>query len=240
MNYNNPFIKMLETLANMVIVSFLWLVFSLPVVTVIPSSAALFHCTSKVIFGPGKGNGVFRDFFDSFKENLREGIVLSLIIIVAILFIAEGLWTGFQFHKVSLWGMAYFVLGIVIAFVFITTLVHIAPVLSRFDAPLSSILRMAIYFAIRKPLRSILFCIFFLLMILSVYAFPLALMIVPSLYTDLIRGPLDRDFTNFIQENGLMEEAEDAEETGESKEADQTAEDASIIDLEERFRKERK
>ena len=237
MNYNNPFIKMLETLANMVIVSFLWLVFSLPVLTVIPSSAAMFHTTNKIIFGPGKGNGVFKDFFASFKENLRQGILLNLIIIVAVLFIAEGLWTGFQFHKVSLWGMAYFVLGIAIAFVFLTTLVHIVPVLSRFEAPVSSILRMAVYFAIRKPLRSVLFCVLFLVMILSVYAFPLALMIVPALYTDLIRGPLEKDFTTFTEENGLEETEEEPEENDEAQEIEA---DASMADMEERFSKERK
>jgi uncharacterized membrane protein YesL len=237
MNYNNPFIKMLETSANMVIVSFLWLVFSLPVLTVIPSSAAMFHTTNKIIFGPGKGNGVFKDFFASFKENLRQGILLSLIIIVAVLFIAEGLWTGFQFHKVSLWGMAYFVLGIAIAFVFLTTLVHIAPVLSRFEAPVSSILRMAVYFAIRKPLRSVLFCVLFLVMILSVYAFPLALMIVPALYTDLIRGSLEKDFTAFTEENGLEETEEESEENDEAQEIEA---DASMADMEERFSKERK
>ncbi len=237
MNYNNPFIKMLETSANMVIVSFLWLVFSLPVLTVIPSSAAMFHTTNKIIFGPGKGNGVFKDFLDSFKENFKEGIVLSLIVIVASLFILEGLWTGFQFHKVSLWGMAYFVLGIAIAFVFLTTLVHIAPVLSRFEAPVSSILRMAVYFAIRKPLRSVLFCVLFLVMILSVYAFPLALMIVPALYTDLIRGSLEKDFTAFTEENGLEETEEESEENDEAQEIEA---DASMADMEERFSKERK
>ena len=63
MNYNNPFIKMLETIANMLIVTLLWFAFSLPLVTVIASSAALYHTTNKVIFGPKRGNGVFNDFF---------------------------------------------------------------------------------------------------------------------------------------------------------------------------------
>ena len=66
MNYNSPFIKMLETVANMLIVSFFWLVFSLPVITVVPASAALFHTMSKIVFGPGRGNGVFRDYLQAF------------------------------------------------------------------------------------------------------------------------------------------------------------------------------
>ena len=242
MNYDNPFIKMLETLANMVIVSVLWLVFSLPAVTVIPASAALFHTVNKIIFGPGKGNGVFKDFYGSFKENLREGLILSIIVIIATLFVLEGLWTGYQIHKLSLWGMAYMMLGIIIAFFFIIALVHIAPVLSRFEAPVSSVLRMAVYFAMRKPVRSIFFCILFVAMLFCVYAFPLALLIIPAIYADFLRGPLDKDFELFVKENGLTEEGTIEESKTEETEgsAEETGEEGSISDLEERFNKERK
>ena len=133
MNYNSPFIKMLETIANMLIASFLWFVFSLPVLTIVPASAALYHTTDRIIFGPGKGNGVFKDFFDSFKLNLIQGIKLDLLVIAAFLFLAEGLWTGIQIYKLSIWGTLYLVLGILIAVVLITTIVYIPPVLSRFD-----------------------------------------------------------------------------------------------------------
>ena len=230
MYYNNPFIKILETLANMLIVSFFWVLFSLPIVTVIASSAALFHTTSKIIFGPGRGKGVFRDFFDSFRQNLIPGIKLSLIVIVCIAFIAEGLWTGYQIWKLSIWGMLYMILGILIAFVFAITLIHVPPVLSRFDAPISSIIRMAIYFAIRKPLRSILLVLLLGLMVYSVETIPLALLIVPALYSDLVRAPLDRDMVSFAKDNGLEtdEEDEQKEETVEEPED-------SMMDLEEKF-----
>ena len=95
MNYNSPFIRMLETIANMLIVSFLWLIFSLPVITLVSSSCALYHTTNKIIFGPGRGNGVWKDFFESYKLNLIPGIKLTLLVIVAGLFVAEGLWTGY-------------------------------------------------------------------------------------------------------------------------------------------------
>ncbi|MBP5153020.1 MAG: DUF624 domain-containing protein, partial [Lachnospiraceae bacterium] len=64
--------------------SFFWIIFSLPIITVVPSTAALYHTTHKVIFGPGHGNGVFKCFFDSFKENIKKGLILSIIIIVAL------------------------------------------------------------------------------------------------------------------------------------------------------------
>ena len=115
MNYNSPFIRMLETIANMLIVSFLWLIFSLPVITLVSSSCALYHTTNKIIFGPGRGNGVWKDFFESYKLNLIPGIKLTLLVIVAGLFVAEGLWTGYQIYKINIWGMLYMLLGILVS-----------------------------------------------------------------------------------------------------------------------------
>ncbi|MBR0137094.1 MAG: YesL family protein [Erysipelotrichaceae bacterium] len=227
MNYNSPFIKFLETIANMLIVSVLWLVFSLPVLTVVTSSAALYHTTVKIIFGPGKGNGVFKDFYSSYKDNLISGIKLFIILLIAGLFVAEGLWTGYQIWRVSIWGMLYGMLGILFGTAYINILVHIPPVLSRFDAPVSSILRLAAYFAFRKPLRGLLFAVLFVLMIFFIESFPLALLIVPCLYTDLLRAPLEKDLKKFIADNGLEDviEAED-----ESEEEDQSPVSAADLD----------
>ncbi len=218
MNYENPFIKMLEAIANMLIVSFLWFVFSLPLVTMVAASSALYHTSSKVIFGSGRGNGVFRDFFETYRVNLIPGIKLSLICIVAVLFVAEGLWTGYQIWRISIWGMLYMILGILVTCVVIMALVNIPPVLSRFDAPVSSIIRMAVYFGMRRPLRSLINVILFVAMLAAIESFPLTIVIVPALYTDLIRPSMERDLKIFIEENGLEEAKEEIEEEKESEE----------------------
>ncbi|MBR5340715.1 MAG: DUF624 domain-containing protein [Erysipelotrichaceae bacterium] len=218
----------------MLIVSFLWLIFSLPVLTIVPASAALFHTLSKVVFPPGKGNGVFKVFFESYKENLIIGIKLNLLIILMVLITAEGLWTGYQIWRINIWGMLYMMLGIIIAFVVITAIVHIPPVLSYFEAPVSSVIRMAVYFAIRKPLRSILFTLLFVLMIYFIEAFPLALLIVPALYGDLIRAPLNRDFMIFAKENNL--ETDNIEEINE----EEIISEQSTYDLDRKLNKKEK
>ena len=230
MRYDSPFIKFLEAIANLLIVTFLWFVFSLPILTVVASSAALYHCTVKVIFGEKKGNGVFRDFFDSYRQNLIPGIKLSLIVIIAMLFIAEGLWTGYQIWRISIWGMLYMILGIVISSIMISTIIYIPPVLSRFDAPILSIIRMAVYFAMKKPFRSFFYLLLLSLLVLSIYTFPLAIVIVPGVYADLVRTYLERDLQKFIEENGLEDDlAEDEKEVPE----EETEE--SSVDLDQHF-----
>ncbi len=234
MNYNNPVIKMLETAANMIIVSMLWLIFSVPVITVIPASAALYHTSVHIIFGEGRGIGVVKDFVSSFRSNLKSGVILSMITVLAVLIIAEGLWTGYQIWRLGIPGMLYMILGIVITFVFICTWIHVPPVLSRFDAPVLSILRISAYFGLRHPLRSILFAVLFAALVWMCDLVPLAIVIVPALFTDLIRPYLERDMNTFITEQGLqVQEDEEAEE-------DADEEEVSSVDLDRQLSEKRK
>ncbi|MDE6837434.1 MAG: YesL family protein, partial [Acutalibacter sp.] len=59
--YDNPLMSAMVRIANMMIVSFFWALCCLPVVTVIPATAALFHTTTKVL--RENGNGVAGDYF---------------------------------------------------------------------------------------------------------------------------------------------------------------------------------
>ena len=236
MEYNNGFIKILETIANMLIVSFLWLMFSLPIITIVPACSALYHTVNKIIFGPGRGNGVFKDFFESYKTNLISGMKLSVLCIVIVLFILEGLWTGYQFYKVSILGMLYMMLGIIITLVVTPMLIYIPPVLSRFDAPMSSIFRISVFITMKKPLRAVLFVFLLAAMGFMVSAFPLALLIVPALYADLIRGPLENDLKQIIEENDLQEMVQQEQQ----EETEEAAEEDSAFDLDRKLSEKRK
>lgn len=210
MNYNSTFVKILETIANMLIVSFFWILFSLPVITVVPSTAALYHTTNKVIFGPGRGNGVFKVFFGTFKENLKKGLILSLISVAALLFIAEGLWTGYQLYKVSIAGMLYLILGIVITIALVPAMTYVPVMLSRFDAPVGTIIRLSVYFSLKKPLMNLLSIVLVAFFALLLELFPLSVMITPALYADLLRPAMEKNLARFIKD--YVTEAEVDEE----------------------------
>ena len=209
MQYNSPFVKILETIANMFIVSFFWIIFSLPIITVVPSTAALYHTTHKVIFGPGHGNGVFKCFFDTFKENIKKGLILSIIIIVALAFLAEGLWTGYQLFSVNIFGMLYMILGILITIAIVPAMTYVPVMLSRFDAPVSTIIRLSLYFSLKKPLMNVLSIVMIAFFALLLELFPLSIMITPSLYADILRPFMEKSLKKFIEENVDMGESED-------------------------------
>lgn len=208
-NYNNPVIVFMVKVANMIIVSLYWVICCLPVVTVLPACAALYHTVSKVIFG--NGNGVTKDFFSAFKAALRPGVALTLLLEVVGALVAFGIYTGLQIWDAGMFGTVYMAAGILIGFICLTSLVYVAPTLSRFEGGISVILRLSVYFAMKNQLRSAWYVILLGLAFWSVEFFPLLLLVMPALYSDLIRPGTEKVMNGYIQLAGLEET--EAEET---------------------------
>lgn len=74
----------------MVILHVVWLICSLPVITIGPATVAAHYVAMKII--RDEGRGVIREFFKSFKRNFRQGLVLG------ILFAVFGFFLGFDFY----------------------------------------------------------------------------------------------------------------------------------------------
>ena len=208
-NYNNPFIGFLVRIANMIIVSLYWVICCLPVVTILPACAALYHTVNKVVLG--NGNGVTRAFFGAFKAALKPGVVLTVVALGVAALVAFGVYTGTQIWDVSTFGAVYMAAGVLIAFACLTTLVFVAPTLSRFEGGISIILRLSMYFSMRNLFRSAWYVLLLLLAFWVVDFFPLLLLVIPAVYTDLIRGGTEKVMKDYIRTAGL-EDAEDQPE----------------------------
>ncbi len=209
-NYNNPVIVFMVKVANMIIVSLYWILCCIPVVTILPACAALYHTVNKVIVG--NGNGVTRDFFRAFKDALRPGVVLTILIELVGALVAFGIYTGLQIWDAGMFGTIYMAAGVLIGFVSLTTLIYVAPTLSRFEGGISMVLRLSMYFAMKNQFRSAWFAVLLALAVWSVDFFPLLLLVMPALYTDLIRGGVERVMQGYIRDAGLEEEAQTEQE----------------------------
>lgn len=223
-NYNNPVIVFMVKVANMIIVSLYWVLCCLPVVTVLPACAALYHAVNKVIFG--NGNGVTRDFFSAFTAALRPGLVLTILVEVVGALVAFGIYTGLQIWDAGVFGTVYMAAGVLIGFVCLTTLIYVPPTLSRFEGGISVILRLSMYFAMKNQFRSAWFVILLGLAFWCVDFFPLLLLVMPALYTDLIRPGTEKVMCTYIRDAGLEEE-----ESAEIDEEPEVIQDVSPLEM---------
>lgn len=69
----------ITTGADIVILNLLWLIFSLPIVTIGASTTAMYRVSVKLVRGEGN---LFKTFLGAFKQNFRQATVIWLIIVV--------------------------------------------------------------------------------------------------------------------------------------------------------------
>lgn len=85
---DNLFFRTLSKGVDFVGLSLLWVLLCMPVITIGSATAALYYTVVKVFCH--KKDGAFGMYLKAFKENLRSGIPVTVISILAALFLAWG------------------------------------------------------------------------------------------------------------------------------------------------------
>ena len=105
---DGPLYNFFSRLLDMIKLNFLWLLCSLPIVTIGASTAAAFAVTLKMV--DEREGYIAKQFFAAFKANLKQGIPTGLLN----LFFVYALYLDFQlFHAVEGNPIYFLILGIV-------------------------------------------------------------------------------------------------------------------------------
>lgn len=118
--------KGISFFANLLFLNLLWILFSLPLITVGASSLAAYSVVFKIL--DNKEGYVFKDFWKGFKENWKQGTLLWLVTLLAI----YGFYLDVQILK-SDPGIPVIVISIV-AFVLVAfSLIYAYPLSARYE-----------------------------------------------------------------------------------------------------------
>ena len=79
--YDNPVMMGLGKVMDLITLSVLWLLCSIPVITIVPATAALYYVTLKI--ARKEEYRVVFGFFRAFRDNLKQGIGLSAVFMAA-------------------------------------------------------------------------------------------------------------------------------------------------------------
>ncbi|ADL03151.1 YesL family protein [Lacrimispora saccharolytica] len=78
-NYDNPVWRFIGKFGDLIILNILWLVCSIPVITIGASTTAVYYVTLKL--ARDDDGYTIRSFFKSFKENFKQSTVIWLILL---------------------------------------------------------------------------------------------------------------------------------------------------------------
>lgn len=126
-------------LADVMILSLLWLLFSIPIVTIGPSTAALYYATTKHF--NDSSEKPLQDFLHSFKQNVKQGILLTLIYLVYGGLLAFDVYVAKNgFHGITLPAL-YEQVAYALTLPIVFTLPYVFPYLSRFNNTIKETLK---------------------------------------------------------------------------------------------------
>ena len=84
----SPLSRLLGRVLDIVVLSVLWLVCSLPIVTIGPASAALYYSCAKCL--RHQEPGPYRNFFSAFRQNLKTGIGATVVLLLLAVLLGAG------------------------------------------------------------------------------------------------------------------------------------------------------
>jgi len=148
---DGPVYEFFRRFVDVLILNFLWLLFSLPVVTIGASTVAVYSVTLKMV--EDREGYIAKSFIKAFKENLRQGIVLGLLAIGAFYFVYLNI---HMFYAIESNPLPLLIMGIFAGVYFIFSFLYAFPLSARYKNTLRKTLNNSFQISIRYIGRTLL------------------------------------------------------------------------------------
>lgn len=154
---DGDFFKMGAIITDMFLLSLLWFIFSVPIITIGASTTAVFYVGTKRV--QDKEGYLFKDFLQSFKYNFKQATLVWIIIILMYI----QLFINIRIINTSMEGiLGIFLMSLAIIMGILITFfsIYVFPIISRFKMSLIDIIKLSILLSLKHLFTSVL-CILF-------------------------------------------------------------------------------
>lgn len=172
---NNRLLNSLNTMVDYFILNLLWVLVSIPLITVFPATTAMFGVIRKRQLKKDS-TGILIDFFSMFKENFKQSFVISLLWSISGAFLyLDYLFINPQKSIVLLLLYVILVIGLVL---FSSMSIYLFPIMVHFELRWQLVIRNSFFFSLMNPVLTLLLLIIVALGIVSIYMFPASVFVV--------------------------------------------------------------
>ncbi len=165
---DSPVMRFLSNVADLIALNLIWLICCVPVLTIGPSTMAM-HCVARDI-AKGEWPPVFKTFFQEFRSNFKQALLVFLILLLPVCMAAAYLLMlvsgGLDHIPVlkSLCVLAVVIIALVCSYVY--------PLLSHFDNTVGNTLKNAFLLPLANPFLALVVTALNLLPILTLLINP--------------------------------------------------------------------
>lgn len=154
---DSPLMQALNKLGDLMWLNVLTLICCIPIVTIGPSLTAMHYIALKI--ARNEEGYITRDFFKSFRANLRQGIIIGLILIFVLVVLAGDFfiisYSGLEFSSI----MRSMLMAIFFFVMF--TAMFLFPVLAKFENTVLNTIKNAFIIGIAQLPKTILMMVLF-------------------------------------------------------------------------------
>lgn len=189
----SSFYKFISRFWDMIVLNFLWFVFSLPIITIGASTVAAFSVALKMV--DEEEGYVGRSFVKAFKENFKQGTILGIIAIAAgyVVYLNISLFNAMESNPFPL-----LLIGIIAGIYFLFSLLYAFPMAARYKNSILKILsnsrQISIRFFVRTAILLVLITLVTLIILWNSTTMYFGLLIGPAFIMFLISSFAKRIF----------------------------------------------
>ncbi len=212
---DNVVMRAMGKICDMFFLNILWVVCSIPIITIGASTTALYTVMLK--FVRNEEGYIFRSFFKAFKENFRQSTVIWLIIAA----FGALWWVDFRIAGMMGAGIgdALRIIFLIIGFFLLSVTIYIFPLTARYENKISATFKNALILSIAKlPYTLLMVIVFAAAVLLSLWntmtlmlAVPIWILFGVSLIVWINSWLLRRVFTVFEKDEENTKEKEEVE-----------------------------
>ena len=175
----NKMIPVLSKLSDLILLNIIFILFSIPVITIGSSLTAMYYVLLKI--EKNEESYIFKSFVKSFKLNLVQGIQLTLTLILPFLLLLLNLFI-FKFEYIKY--MTIFLLFLISSIMF-----YAFPLLAKYDNSNMNILKNSLILTIANLPRTIVYVLCtWTILIISITNIKLGVILIPFWFFILFSG----------------------------------------------------
>ena len=202
---DSKFYHFLNKISDLMILSILWFVTALPIVTLGSASSALYYCVNKVI--RQEQGSLIKSYFQAFRENFKQSLLLTGLLVLLSLFITlvgTSVYTVLKQQNVltGIYAAYLIMLGLGIGWM------HYAiAYIARFRAPIAAVLKNSLVICLSNLPATLSLVVMFLIVwgLWAIYLprSAMILLILPGTYAWLSSFLLERIYGKYLHKTSM-------------------------------------
>lgn len=165
-NMENRFFRFVMKLTNLILLNLIWIIFSIPIVTMGAATTAVYYVTLKMV--KNEEGYIIKSFFKAFKQNLKQATVIEIIfLLVGVILYADIRY--FLLHT-SIFAYLFVAVFIIILMIYIFTLIFVFPIVSKYNNTVFGTIKNAVIMSLQHLRTSLSMAILLVVIAYGFYA----------------------------------------------------------------------